>query len=141
MVKRVFYHAIAESKKSVSLSEMLASNLGIFIRPLSGSLNKEYFITEAQFFPYVEGESENVKSMCVPGELYEPQVETYYYYYPKDHTFNSPEDYKYTDKSLTPIEAYELVYYNTDDTENSIESGYEKIRSITASESNRFNLL
>lgn len=140
-VTRKFYHVRAKCKKSYSYSEMVSTNLGIFISPTSSCLGQTYYITEAQFFPYVEAQVDNVPEMCVPGQLYEPRVETIYYYYPKNSDFNSVDDYKYSDKSPTPIDEYQLVYTDQQESEKGIEAGYEKVRSITASESNRFNLL
>lgn len=140
-VTRTFYYKRAKCKKSMSYSEMITSNLGVFIIPQSDCLGKTYYLTEAQLFPYLEAKKGEEVQMCIPGELYEPYVETIYYYYPKNNSFNSPEDYSYSTKSSASDQSYELVYNDQQDTENSVESGYEKVRSITASESNRFNLL
>jgi hypothetical protein len=54
-----------------------------------------------------------------------------YYYYVPDSKYKSIEDVKFVYKGYEPAKYIEQVSG----------SGYEKIRSITASESNRFNLL
>lgn len=139
-ITRTFYHKKATCKTSMSYSEMLSKNIGIFIKPESDILHSEYYIAEAQLFPYTTGTRDGQSSMCVPGELYDPRIETTYYYYPKNNSYTSTDDYIY-DKSKTKLDSYQLVYNDSSSSEAGIESGYEKIRSITASESNRFNLL
>jgi len=112
----------------------------LFINPLQNAFNKTLYLIEVQFFPYLVGQKDGVDIMCIPGEIFEPQVLTYYYYYPKNNSFTSVEDVQYSYIGTEQNNEYILAYDNGSTSEN-IEKGYEKIRSITASESNRFNLL
>jgi hypothetical protein len=137
---RKFYHIRAKCKRAISLASMTSTNLGIFIVPKSACLGRDYYITEAQFFPYIEAKQDEVMKMCVPGKLYESRAEKNYYYYPKDNNFTSPEEVEYSDKGPEKNESYKLVYADSTAVD-AAEAGYEKVRSITASESNRFNLL
>lgn len=136
---RTFYYAKARCLKSLSYAELIVSKIGLFVSPLSTSLNKTWYIIEAQFFPYLEEYSGSSDSMCIPGKLCEPRVETYYYYYPKNNSYSSVDEIQYSYIGSKENNEYVLVY-DTNSSDND-QKGYEKIRSITASESNRFNLL
>ena len=127
-----YVYKIAECKNSLSYSEMIemSSSLGFFIEAESSS--SDLYIEDVQFFNYVPVEEENVERPLFPGEIWtESQVvNTYYYYYPsKD--YSSIEDISFIYKGNTPSTVF-LDYYD---------KKYEKVRSIKASESNRFNLL
>ena len=109
----------------------LNSNVGIFLYPReNGNLNEDYYIKNIQLYRYIEDENGNVMDI---GDVPEVRIVTNYHFY--DPAVNagltSAEDYKFSDndKSLyTPL-------YGSGVNE------FEKVRSITAKESNRFNLL
>jgi hypothetical protein len=63
-------------------------------------------------------------------------VQTKYYYYPKNpgYDYSSIEEIEFLYIGNEPSSKY-IKKYNDD------EAGYEKIRTVTASKSNRFNLL
>ena len=130
-----FNYVTSICKKSLSYVEMveMSSSLGIFIVPQGSSSNKEIYIEEFQFFKYVpvQGENDATKRPLLPDEVWtESQVvNTYYYYYPGD--YESIDEVNFIYKGTEPNEQLTQQYNQK----------YEKIRSIKASESNRFNLL
>ena len=120
---------IVECKKSLSKTNMdkKINDLGIF---LQFSKADTYYIEDVQFFPYIEKEKGNFLS---PNEVKEGETKTKYYYYIPDKNYTSIDDVEYIYQGYTPA-SYDEAYNND-------ENPYEKIRSITASESNRFNLI
>ena len=112
--------------RSLSYSESIkAGSIGIFIEPLDmGTI----YIKEAKFFPYVE---KNDGGFLQPEEFTEGEIKTLYkYYYPNDN-YKSIEDVKYIYRGYTPAIQAKVQY----------DEKYEKKRSITISESNRFNII
>ena len=92
---------------------------------------KNIYIEEVQLFPYIEVDG----SLCVPGAegLFIESKTTWKYYLPnKDYT--SIKDVVYVDESETKLEDYIEQYNDGAD-------AFTKVTSITAKESNRFNLL
>ena len=137
---RVFYYAKAICKKSMSYSDLILKKIGIFFQPESNNdINSTLYLIEAQLFPCLQGEGQD--RPVFPGELQEAKVRTLYYYYPKNNSYKTAEDIKYSYVGATKPEEYILVYGDEENESESTMEGYEKIRSITASESNRFNLL
>lgn len=126
------YHITVSCLKSLSYEEMvqMTNSLGLLIIPQKvGTI----YIENVQFFPYVDSEDEE-HSPLFPGKTTESKVKTIYYYYdPKQEGgYDSIEQIKFLYKGDIPCAEYKESY-------NDIQ--YEKIRSITASESNRFNLI
>ena len=120
-------YVIVECLKSLSYSEMIkmSNTLGLFIKASSiGTI----YIEDIQFFPYVNS-GENYP--LLPNEISDSEINTIYYYYIPNKSYKSIEDVIYIYKGNEPAGFAEV--YNGE--------GYEKIRSITASESNRFNLI
>ena len=131
--------------RAVSYSEMLKNRIGLFI-----SLNpvpqhypsKSYFLEDVQFFKYVTYEKEKINEagnptgefetlMAIPGgELISSVRTKYYYYYPSDE-YKAIEDIEFIYDGYEP-QRYTQVF-NDDQ--------YEKVRSVSARESNRFNLI
>ena len=118
--------AIATCLKELSYNDMLSSSnkIGLFIQ--TNAIGTIY-IEDIQFFPYVD----NNGAPLLPSEISQGEVKTVYYYYKPNATYKSMDDVSFIYKGYTPA-GFAEVYNN---------GGYEKIRSITASESNRFNLL
>ena len=115
-----------ECQRSLSYAEMveMTNSLGLFIKVNSAAT---IYIEDVQFFKYVD----NNGQILLPNEFSNGNVKTiYYYYYPSD-LYKTIEDVNFIYKGEQPA-PYAEVYNGT---------GYEKIRSISASESNRFNLI
>ena len=115
-------------KRSLSYKEMItmSENLGFFIQA-DDSQNTSIYIEDVLFFPYVKKSNGDT---LLPNEISEGETKTVYYYY------NSRDSYESLDEINFLYKGYEQADYAPVYIKN-----YEKIRSITASESNRFNLL
>ena len=112
---------------SLPYSEMIkmTKNLGLFIQTTK---NGTIYIEDIQFFPYVKTSA----GVLLPNEISEAEVKIKYLYYIPNETYTKVEDVEFVYQGNEPNPTYKEDY-------NDI--GYEKIRSITASESNRFNLI
>ena len=113
--------------------EDLKSLVGIFFIPKSNN-NIKYYIKDIQFYKYVVGKNNQPIAPDDPVEnLPDVRIETKYHFY--DPTKNigklSEEDYVFSESNPS---LYEPLF-------GSGNNKFEKIRSITAKESNRFNLL
>ena len=122
---------------SISKEELKNKKIGIFIKqkiPEESTALATLHIEKMQFYPqrfYVN--EEGAKEECAPGKLIDAQIKTIYSYYEKD-AFTSEEDIEYLYKGETPG-SYTPYYGQTN------KEAFEKVRSIIAKESNRFNLL
>jgi hypothetical protein len=103
----------------------MSNSLGLFIQTDKGTI----YIEDVQFFPYVESSSGGV---LLPNEISNSEIKTKYYYYEPNSNYKQIEEVKFVYEGYEPSSVYEEDYNET---------SYEKIRSITASESNRFNLI
>lgn len=116
---------------SVSYTDMTKSKYALFISPESSdALNQDIYIQDVQLFY-----AEEVNSKLVyPGDVFDTNVikQKYKYYYKPTGALKS-DDIEYVYESTEPSGDYTQAYNNDTD--------YEKVRSITASESNRFNLI
>lgn len=129
-----YTYAILPSKLALSYSDLLEGRYGMFFNFDS---NTTYYIEDVQFFKYVtyekEVDGEKTEKMCVPGgELFSSVKTTYIYYLPNPN-YESIDDLVPTYEGSIPSSEYEPVYRN--------DNHFEKVRSITAKESNRFNLI
>lgn len=117
-----------ECTESLTYAQMIemSNNLGLFIQTNSAAT---IYIEDVQFFPYINGGG---GEPLLPNEIQEGEVRTVYYYYTPNEDYKSIEDVQYIYKGDSPSSVYEEDYN---------EITYEKVRSITASESNRFNLI
>lgn len=113
-------------KVALPYSQMIKTKLGLFI---SLPLNTTYCIEDVQFFPYLLDANDN---MCIPGGELVSAVKTKYFYYIPSEDYESIDDVQYVYQGYSPSTAYSQVYNDNQ---------FEKVRSITASESNRFNLI
>lgn len=106
----------------------LKTNTGIFFL-LKTSSNQDYYIKDVQFYRYIEKDG----SVLEPGDIPEVRIETRYHFYaPADNLGKIyAEDYVFSDSDPNKY----VALYGEGDKE------FEKIRSITAKETNRFNLL
>lgn len=134
-----YYSGIGEIKKTISGSDLKLTTqtqgYGLFLySSYSGSDTIYYAIEEAQFFEYLEDLNGN---MVIPGNLdissnaYTKTTEKYFYPVNEINNVNSvitEDDIEFM--SVLP-DGYSLSYDTT----------YEKKRTVTASESNRFNIL
>lgn len=122
-----YQEIVTKCKASLSKADFdkNINNLGIFLRFESTGT---YYIEDVQFFPCVRKKD---NTLLLPNEIKEGEVKTKYYYYTPNENYTSIEDVVYIYQGYTPA-TYDEVYND---------NAYEKIRSITASESNRFNLI
>ena len=90
------------------------------------------YIEDVQVFPYQTYEDGGTR-LCVPGGKAYSEIKTKYVYYKPDSTWQSIADLIPVSEGYVEDPAYKLFY----------ESGsqFTKVRSISAKESNRFNLL
>ena len=115
--------------KSVTKKTLLSNNIGFFLVSAG-----TYRLEQAEFFPRVVGEDENGATVRInPGDMEKQSLaQTAYKYYFANQAVISPEEVEY-------------LYIGYEDWESSpltpIFNGTFKIRSITAKNSNRFNLL
>ena len=121
------YSSPVRCKKSLTYAQMIemTNQIGLFIQ----SESKEIYIQDVLFFPYID---KGFGDPLLPNEIKTGEVRTLYYYYEPDVNYKNIEEVRYVYKG----EEQPLIY---SEDYNDIE--YEKIRSITASESNRFNLI
>jgi hypothetical protein len=113
---------------------LINKKLGIFIEfiPSNGA---SFYIEDFQFFPLVNYMAEDgATSFIKPGDNLVSYVKTKYYIYTPNPNYQSIDDVNFIYKGDEPNKNFTPVY-------NDRENGFEKVRSITASESNRFNLI
>lgn len=130
-----YYYARALCTQSLSYVDLYNKKAGMFFTSVS---EKEYDFIDIQFFPYITYTKRDTETaavtkevMCVPGGDIEAEIQTQYFYYEAGQETTDPEAIIYSYKSYTDSPDY-IADYNT---------GFEKVRSITAKESNRFNIL
>lgn len=127
------------SKVSKSKSDLTTARVGIFFET---PLDKDVYFENVQFFRYIEydkpiknneGEITGYKvAIAEPGgELFSAARTKYIYYLPNP-------DYKSEDDMIPEYDSY---IDSSDFVKKYNENQFEKIRSITASESNRFNMI
>lgn len=115
----------AKCLTSLTYSEMLDKRIGlILVAPAS----KKYCIYEAQFFQYRESSD---GTMILPGEVINAETKTKYRYYLAGQDVKSADEIAYLYEGYEPSNEFESIY----------SKNFEKRRSISAKESNRFNLL
>ena len=120
---------------SVSYKDLIQKRVGIFLEP-SG----EILIEKVQFYKKIEqlkideetGQEESV--IAYPGGPLYSFARTLYYYYDPNQEYTDADSIKYDYVNYKESENF-IKQYNED------QGQFEKIRSITASESNRFNLI
>jgi hypothetical protein len=93
--------------------------------------NEEVYIEDAQLFAY---DIDDNGKLCLPGGSFEAQIRTTYKYYLPNSDYESIEDLVVAWEDTQPNEDFSVKY-------NEGINAYTKISSITAKESNRFNLL
>lgn len=123
------------AKREVTYKEMLNNRPGILIYLEPGI---SHYIEDVQFFRYVTYEKEKTGTgeyeeiMAVPGGELIASARIKYFYYLESDAYEDISQVKYIYEGYTPWEEARVVY-NDDQ--------FEKVRSITAKESNRFNLI
>lgn len=127
-----YVHFIATAKKSVSYSDLKSTSnpIGLFFSLKTPDSSHYYFIQEAQFFPLEYDANEN---MIFPGDTPVSCVKKkYFYYYPSENKKAKDIDsISYAYSGYEKPSTYKVKYDKT----------FEKIRSITTKESNRFNII
>lgn len=122
-----FQYTISSCLKEASYGDLLRKKIGLFLY-IKDNPNLYYSIQEIQFFPYKTDKNDE---MVTPGSTPDSAVKTIYYFYYPDSSIESVDDIVYAYKGEEKPSQY-IPVYNED---------YEKIRSITVSESNRFNII
>lgn len=125
--KYKLYTVTSECLKGMTYADLIKTKIGIFIYPTEENTTKQFLIEELQFYKYQE-DADN-KPCIIDGDIKTGVKTVYYYYYPNP-TASSFEELEVIYEGETPAN-YTKVY----------SANYEKIRSVTASESNRFNLI
>lgn len=130
-----YFYARAQCTQSLSYVDLYNKEAGMFF---TADSDTSYDFIDIQFFPYVTYTKTDTETaavtknvMCVPGGDIEAEIQTQYFYYEAGQDTTDPEVIVYSYKNYTDSSDY-IADYNT---------GFEKVRSITAKESNRFNIL
>ena len=120
-----------ECNQSISESDLKAGKYGIVIQ-----VEEDLYVKDLEFFKKEEfTNSEGETVYLTPSmETFESYIKEQYKYYNSASIYTSLEDLNFLKVSDVPDEEYEPVYGEGAE-------AYEKVRSITAKESNRFNLL
>ena len=124
-----YEEAILTCERSFSYTDLLnwGNDLSLLIEVNADLESKAtIYIEDVQFFPYVQKDNTYLQ----PGEVAGGEAKTVYCYYLPNDAYTSVDDINFLYKDYTPAN-YSEVY----------EKGFGKKRTITASESNRFNLL
>ena len=122
-----YQYLIATCQNSISYAEFATKKVGFFLYDSTPQGNW-YSIMDIQLFPY---KLDANNAMVIPGDAPQAIIRTIYYYYEPVDSYTSEDDIVYLYKNYSPSSAYTPVYDNS----------YEKIRSISARESNRFNMI
>ena len=118
-------------KSSIAMpySEMITKKIGVFINfGYEASSDNIHYLKDLQLFKGIE-KSEGV--YIYPDDQVEPSVKTKYYYYIPNTEYKGIEDVQFIYEGYEPMKA----------TQDYNDNEFEKVRSITAKESNRFNLI
>ena len=128
--------AKTKSKVSKSYTDLINTKIGIFLKT---PLNKEIYIENVQFYRYItyerlkpDSETEYEIVVAEPGSELFGTTKTKYIYYLPDPNYQSSDDV---------IPAYEGYEKNPEYIQQFNDNTFEKIRSITVTESNRFNII
>ena len=124
----IYLKAICEKSVSVAELKNINNRYGLF---LTFNETGPVFIEDAQLFPYVPKSNNN---LYVPGEKFDEVIKTIYKYYKPDPTWSSIDDLVAVDSGEQPITGYEPKYPDG-------ATAFTKVRSISAKESNRYNLI
>lgn len=118
-----------ECRKTITYAEMIkmTNTLGFFIQ--SDSINEPIYIEDVQFFPYI---NKGQGAPLLPEEIQVGEVYNIYYYYKPNDNYKSLDEVEYIYRGTERLARFREAYNDSE---------YEKIRSITVSESNRFNLI
>ena len=132
-----YIYLIADCEESVSKTELTDWDfkIGLFFEFEGDGI---ICIEDVEVFPYRIYEDEGQR-LCVPNGKFLSEIKTKYYYYKRNPEWQSMADFKPIETSYAPIEGYIQVYGA-----NSLKDGtneFIKVRSISAKESNRFNLI
>lgn len=125
--KYKLYTVTSNCLKGMTYADLIKTKIGIFIYPTEENTTKQFLIEELQFYKYQE-DADN-KPCIIDGDIKTGVKTIYYYYYPNP-AASSIDELEFIYEGENPA-SYVKVY----------NPNYEKIRSITASESNRFNLI
>ena len=128
-----YVYMIGTCKQSISKNQLTDWDFKIGLFFDFGNNTNTYYLEDVQVFPYQTYTEEEVERLSVPGGKLHSEIKTKYVYYEPNSEWQGIEDLIPLDTSGYKEAAYEPYY----------ESGsqFTKVRSISAKESNRFNLL
>lgn len=120
---------------SISEEDLKKKKIGVFLIRTS---NSPFYVKNLQLYKkFVKEDGNNATPEDGENSALQAQVKVQWNYYSEDANYTSEEDLEYLYQGEEEQTVY-IPYYG--DEENPAEQ-YEKVRSITAKESNRFNLL
>lgn len=129
-----WWRTVATCTKSATHLDIARGNVGLFLYNPNGS---PYWLKKAQFFPLVYGEAQDGTIQQIdPGEFDTLAIvrQVYKYYSPNENTAaSSIDDIKFLYVGYEPWDDPNLVALYREN--------FEKVRSITGKNSNRFNLI
>ena len=129
-----YIQVILTCKKSMSYSEMLNKRVGVFINfDNFNNPRAKIYIEDFQIFRYLQDSNNNI---ILPGGELKADIKTKYYYYIPNKDYKSIDDVEYVYIGYTP-----MLENNKEINQDYNDNEYEKVRSIKARESNRFNLI
>lgn len=119
--------ATATSAVTVPYEELILKKIGFFIESAE---SKTYYIEDIQLFKEL---TDGTGAVIYPDTIPEPVIKTKYFFFDPEQLegISSIDELSYLYSGYDEPTEYTLTY----------STNYEKVRSITASESNRFNLI
>ena len=133
-----YIYAIMECKSSVSETELADWDFRVGLFFNFGEAQKVY-IEDVQVFPY-ETYTDDKERLCVPGGKLLSEIKTKYVYYEPDSEMKSIKDLKPVYEKYVNDETF-VQQYNTNSSNIEGANEFTKVRSISAKESNRFNII
>ena len=126
-----YYYITARVLRPLSYDTLTNKKVGIFLAPTDdSSLNKDIYIQDIQLFRYYLDEDGKI---ITPGTPPTTRIDTLYYYYKYNDLITNADEIEYLAKAREPSPDYTPLYNDS--------NGYQKVRSIQVSESNRFNII
>lgn len=127
-----YQYVIAKCEKELSYKDLISKNIGLFLYGVGDIITtaNAFGIEDIQLFPL---RYDGSNKMVIPGNTPDAKVNTIYYYYNPENNKDatSVDDIKFIYRGDTPSTQYSSVF----------SADNAKVRSITQSESNRFNLI
>ena len=133
-----YIYAIMECESSVSETELANWDFKVGLFFNFGKASHVY-IEDVQVFPY-ETYTDDKERLCVPGGKLHSEIKTRYVYYEPDSEMKSIKDLKSVYENYIDGEGF-VQQYNTNSSDIEGANEFTKVRSVSAKESNRFNII